>query len=760
VEVVGGASTETDALGRFLFPRLVPGEYTLRVRMLGRRPAERSVRVASGEATRVDVELAVNPIELPEIAVISEKFVRDLQGTRSSVHVTSDETIERYRIRDWREMARQVGNFTANAFGDFQIRGVGSTGVGFGGSGPTAQIYLDGMPQSSQAVRFGSRGLWDVESVEVFRGPQSTVTGRNALAGAVHLRTRDPEFTWGAAGRLARTAPEGTEAAFMITGPLVEDQLAFRVSGEYLFQDTDFRYPTLQGEVEGLDELETTEHRSVSTRLLFTPADLPRFAARLSWKWSHDRPRNTLRSTEERGEVREDASPFAALFEGDVHNVALEMTWDFSGSLRLTSVSGYHRTERSRDGLSYVVPGTFSPNGLVGTYLQDDWQQELRLNLETERIRAVGGLYGIQLGFDNRNRILANVQEVVDLPIPILYDADANIVRDTDNLAAFGEVNVQVHERLELTAGARWDRERVDVVSRTVAELSSSDPGLVPDELLPEIPDETFSLATTFEAFLPKVGATVSLSEQVSLGASAQRGYRAGGAEILPSGETNTFEPEYTWNYEVAGRSRWAGGRLEVNGNVFFTDWTDQQLLIPLPEAPGLSRTENVGSSTLQGGELEVRALPTAALSLFASLGITRTEFEEFSTVEGGEPVDYAGREFPRAVGEQVTLGGIWEPLGGPLEGLSASADVAWTGEYFSDPANTPVLLAGGFTQVGARIGWGFDWAGTRATLSLFGQNLLDDTIVLQRDVSTLVGPGAYLGQPRIVGITLDFTLD
>jgi outer membrane receptor protein involved in Fe transport len=229
---------------------------------------------------------------------------------------------------------------------------------------------------------------------------------------------------------------------------------------------------------------------------------------------------------------------------------------------------------------------------------------------------------------------------------------------------------------------------------------------------------------------------------------------------VLPSGETNTFDPEHTWNYELAVRSRMAGGRLEVNGNLFFTDWTDQQLLIPLPDAPGLTRTENVGSSTLQGGELELRALPTAALSLFASLGITRTEFEEFETVEGGEPVDYAGREFPRAVGEQVTLGGIWEPLGGPLEGLTASADVAWTGEYFSDPANTPGLRAGGFTQVGARIGWGFDWGGSRATLSLFGQNLLDHTIVLQRDVSSLLGPGAFLGQPRVVGITLDFALD
>jgi outer membrane receptor protein involved in Fe transport len=754
-----GVSTSSDRLGRFVLGRIPAGEYEVRAEALGYRPRTASVAVTGAGTPRVEIELPVSPLELPGIVVTNEKFVRNLQETRTSVHVTHAEIIEEFRIVDWRDMARQVANFSPGSFGDFQIRGVSNQGVGFGGNGPVAQIYLDGMPQSSQAVRFGTRGLWDVESVEVFRGPQSTVSGRNALAGAVHVRSKDPEFSWGGAARLAGGTLEARELAGMVTGPLVEDQLAFRVSGEYQLQDTDFRYPVLSEEFDDLDVLEEAEYRSINGRLLFTPSALPRFAARISYVYSFDRPQNLQRATGPDLEERVTDRPFAAVFEGEVQNAALEMTWDLTDRIRLTSHSGFHRTERSRDGLTYVLPDVFSPDGLVGTFLQDDLQQELRANYESEGVRAVLGVYAIGADFENDNRILANVQEIAGAPIPVIYDADALLLSTTTNRAVFGEVNVDLTDRLEVTVGARYDTESLDVESRTQATLTSSNPDLLPDEALPEIPDELFELETDYEAFLPKLGATVELTDDVALGASVQRGYRAGGAEVLPTGETNTFDPEYTWNYEVSLRSRLAGDRLMANANLFYTDWTDQQLNIPLADAPGLFRTENAGSSTLRGGELELRALPGPGLSLFASVGIVQTEFEEFTLVRGGEVVDFAGNEFPRSVGEQLAVGGSWEPRGGALEGLTLSTDIAWTGEYFSDPENTPALTAGGYTEVGGRIGWAFDWAGTSGTLSLFGRNLLDEDIVMEVDRSAVSGRGVFFGRPRVVGVALDLDL-
>ncbi|MEM8488481.1 MAG: TonB-dependent receptor, partial [Bacteroidota bacterium] len=179
--------TAADAFGRYNFRDLKPGNYNVLVTYVGFKSSTFLVEVKSGVLTRLDAKLHDDAAVIGEIVIQNEKFIRNLQETQTSVNVVSAEEIEALAIRDWREAGRIIGNFQNDAFGGFTIRGISINGVGFGGQGQTAQFYIDGVAQSSIGTRFGSRGVWDAEAFEVFRGPQSTVSGRNALIGSVAL---------------------------------------------------------------------------------------------------------------------------------------------------------------------------------------------------------------------------------------------------------------------------------------------------------------------------------------------------------------------------------------------------------------------------------------------------------------------------------------------------------------------------------------------------------------------------------------------
>jgi len=187
----------------------------------------------------------------------------------------------------------------------------------------------------------------------------------------------------------------------------------------------------------------------------------------------------------------------------------------------------------------------------------------------------------------------------------------------------------------------------------------------------------------TFDAFLPKLGATYDWSDDVSTSFTVQRGYRAGGAQQnLFTGEVNEFDPEYTWNYELALRAQFLDGLLTTNANVFYTDWRDQQIAVTGETGDRFdTNVVNAGHSRLYGGELMIEAAPMAQLDLFASAGYTKTEFLDFDN--GAE--DLAGNEFPLAPEFTAAFGGTYRFD----NGISISADASYTGASYSDAANT-----------------------------------------------------------------------
>ncbi|MEM9998732.1 MAG: TonB-dependent receptor, partial [Bacteroidota bacterium] len=640
----------------------------------------------------------------------------------------------------------------------------------------------------------------------------------------IYLRSAAPSFDWGAAARIRGGNEDALEGALMVTGPILADQLAFRISAETGAQDGDIEFTNVPAIDDDFSRTNTIAQRNVRSRLLFTPTALPGLSVLATHTLSYDRPASFQGLTDL--DARTNDGDVASFTETTLNNFSLEASYDLTPALALTSVTGAVVSDYRIDGLTYQ-----NPDGNPGIQQRSqtdefNFTQELRLNYETDRTRAVlGGYYGL-FEFDRTRRDEGDVFFTADADIllpqllpelappellPLLppdleilpYEINAVDLgfdsNETRNLAVFGEVNHEVIDGLTLTAGFRYDNESLDVVTGQQEAPTVSFVGVTAGQqiasLLPPIPGvdpaavaqgidfgvtefavatlttaEAFS--TEYEAFLPKVGVTYDFTPDASLGFTVQRGYRAGGAESFGVDSLNVFEPEYTWNYELSGRTRWLGGRLIVNANVFYTDWRDQQVRVPIPgNAFFLSRTENAGASTLYGGELEIRAVPTRGLTLYSSLGLTQTEFDDFPTfVEDPNlgvnvPVNLEGLRFPGSPEQTLAAGLIYDRGAGVFAGLN----VSYTGEILTQvgtlldangvPQNDERLSVGDYALVDGQVGYVFDVRGTRARVTAFARNLFDTTA---RDIAFLTPSEqivTVITPPRIVGLSLDVEL-
>lgn len=162
------------------------------------------------------------------------RTTQTLDDVTASVGIVTDDEIERRALRGFRDSFRLLGNVRDADWTDagFVLRGIRSEGLTPGGT-PLASYYVDGTQQTIQGTRRGSRGLWDTEQVEVYRGPQSTLAGRAALVGAIYVKTNDPVFRFEAAARGMGGEDELSTGAGMVNVPLIEEQVALRVAGEY-----------------------------------------------------------------------------------------------------------------------------------------------------------------------------------------------------------------------------------------------------------------------------------------------------------------------------------------------------------------------------------------------------------------------------------------------------------------------------------------------------------------------------------------------
>ena len=668
---------------------------------------------------------SARPVTLNAITITGQLLERTLQDTHSSVAAISGEALES-RSGGFYDLIERTPGITALGGGTqgFSIRGISQIGVGGSGNGLLISTTVDGATVSNvnQLTFFGPYSTWDLEQIEVLRGPQSTQTGRNALAGAVVIRSKDPVYEHETKVRVEAGSRDTFGGAFIANAPLIDDRLALRLSVDTRETDGWVVNPTL-----GTDEYDAREETTVRASLRFDPADSFGGVLKISRAENfggHDIfdfatwPERRLNRSDE--EAREGS-------EIDTYN--LRLGFDMNSTFRLESETTFLEADYSR-----VEDGDDSPLP-VGTIFRfadvENIQQEVKLLFETDRVNGVlGAFYTDVSNFPSFGGRLP-AQLLIGIPgigSTITFNVDEDV--QTENYALFGELEYRLTPKVKLIGGVRYDNEALEFESNS--NNSVDNPALVP--FLPPSVSETRK--TDFDAFLPKLGIVYDLAEDVSLGFTVQRGYRAGGSQNTFFG-LNEYDPEYTWNYETSLRSQWMERRLTFNANVFYTDWTDQQISVAT-SIPNEFVTENAGESTLYGGEVELQYRSDRTWDMFASLAYVKTKFDDFG--------EFTGNEFPFA--PRVTAAaGITRHFS---NGAFVSTDVSYTDEAFTGVGNVALTKSDSRLLVNARVGY----EGENGEVFAYARNLFDKDYILSASSNMSGGISRIrAGEPLTLGV-------
>lgn len=670
---------------------------------------------------------------LDTIAIYGSRTSSALRDTAASVGIVTAEQIADGQIRSFREGFRRMANVMDADWVDsgFIIRGVNSEGLVPGGA-PLASLYIDGVQQTVRGARRGARGLFDVEQVEVYRGPQSTLSGRAAMAGAVYIKTSDPVYTKEA--EVSATIGTGNlyGTAFMVNTPLVDDQIALRISGEFQRSKNDINYPTFTG-YDRYNEFTHDLYYQIRGKVLFEPAEMPDTRALLSYSFSHDDPyvrdiggpagSSRFSFAQERGDYQIPA--YIEYRPTEVHNVGLEVTHDFSDALKLTSLSAFSYSDTERLSPNYGTPGEI--NTYNGYYKEWIASQELRLNYEGDKWSWVGGVY-----FSHEDE-----KNFYDRTIPLSATVNRNQVqRNTQrsfNAAIFGEATYEFLPTWKITLGGRIDYTDQDITQH-----------LVRTQPLGGTTTVLTNYGASFDEinFVPKIGLSKALTETQTVGISYSQGFRTGGASYDALNRTAySYDPEKASTYEIFYKGTFLDDRLTVNSNVFYTEYTDQQVQMQLDPTDSLTRRIlNAASSEAWGFEFEPSFKVNDNLETFVSLGYVHTEFKDFRDLTYG---NLSGLPFPEAPEWSLGLGARYTFDNGVYIG----ADAKYTSDYLARLGSLPHDYLDSRWIVNMQAGYKTE----RWEINAFAQNLLDEKYFVYNDNDI----AATLGERRNVGVNL-----
>lgn len=707
---------------------------------------------------------AADKPRLEEIVVRGDKVERSLQETVSSVGVMTGDEIQRAGITEIQQAFERIANVNQRFGGEgFSVRGINNATVAGGGRSGLASFYLDGAFLSGFAIRVGPLELWDAAQVEVFRGPQSTSQGRNSLAGIVSVQTRAPTYHWEARARWREADYDSHARSVALGGPLWAEQMAFRVSYDDQYSRGYIENPTLNDPAYG-----ESSNRAARARLLWEPIFLPALSVLLTYGDYDNASGDDVVDGREPYE-RVVFSNVRGFEDNRLHIASVELDYELGERWWLKYVGSnnqgrYLRQDdddqsadggpafRARENVASVETHELRfhfrgdrLSGHLGVYQFRESVEDFSPFLSSQSVTLITGALGTGAFEDSLGVDLGSTAENT-LPPALFIRRDLFFTQTTRNIAVFAEFSYELNDFVTVFGGVRRDTEEQDDFLLSEVFAVTQPPGQGEDSRTDVLVQrESNAPQARFDATLPKLGFTLNWSDALNSSFSVSRGYRAGGGGVAPTSGPYNYDPEFVTNYELALRSRWLDDTLSVNANVFYIDWTDQQVLQRDPEDAGAFLVVNAGESVLKGLELEMQYLFSERLRIATALGYVRTEFKEFETAQG----DFSDNEFPNAPRFNVSLSVSYEHPSGVFSHLNVNR----LDDNFEDPANTAALKNDERTLSSLRTGY----KATRWTLALYADNLFDE------DYLSFVSPRngvVKVGAPRVVGGELTIHFD
>lgn len=561
---------------------------------------------------------------LSEVLVTARRREERLLEVPDSVTALGPATIEASHVTSIKDLSLRVPNVSIVESQQPEVSQLNVRGIcqPHNGEAPVAMV-IDGV-QLSHPYQI-TQALFDIERIEVLKGPQGAMYGRNAIGGAINITTRQPANDLQGMVEAGVGSDSDYTAGGTLSGPLVPDKLLFRVAADYRHFDGDVaspNTPTRRG-ANGIDE------KDVRARLVAHPSERTSFDVRLSHIDTESG--GAWYSPVPAGGSPDTPRPFL----GNVAGTALRTLTDASMKadvqferVQLTAVSAFAEVTAGLVGDVDFLPldGSSGDQRLNAS----TWSQEVRLASNgMTRFNWLAGLYYLNTHqrLDTQIFLHTDFLPLFGLP-PSLSPFPVSATRTTDNndaYAAFGQLSYRWPTNVELTLALRYDEDRRH-------QLDRSSP-------------VTAVYERTFESVQPKVSVSWPIAPNRMLYATAGRGFRSGG--FNPQARiTRIYEAETNYSYEVGFKGSLLDGRMSITGAAFFTHIDDRQVytLDVINSAQTISNP--VPSARVHGVELDVAAQPMDGFELGAALGMTQSRIQRYdSTVFAGLPVagDFTG---------------------------------------------------------------------------------------------------------------------
>lgn len=679
----------------------------------------------------------------------------------SSMHATT--------LIDVAQVAPSV-NFTGAAtlpgFANFFIRGIGVSGS-TSSIDPAVNVSVDGMVYDFQGGTI--LDAFDVDSIEILRGPQGILFGRNTTGGAVSVNTRRPTKTFDADAEFTVGNFNRYEGSVMVRGPLAGDSLLGKVTVLYRrrdgyvhdrnggtfvpaqFNPSGVAPPTATGTVGDVDSI------AVRPSLTWKPTSNLEFNllgeyVHMNGGGSYPRVRPgfdaLLRS-------RFGYTPPPGDFQANLNLIGFtriraprlvgEINLDV-GVGRFTSVTGYRDVDYQfafDDGTPFVI--IEFPEG--NKIRSKQFSQELRFASDFSEVVdfVVGGYYDRHdLNIVERR----NQANLVGVPTAATYSVtqlQALFTQEAKSAAAFANVNLHPVEGLTLTAGGRYTWERKEIVSTPLSACTGGN--------FTGCSTTVIESGRTFKNFSPKLGAQYNFNPDILLYGSWTNGFRSGNynSRATSALQLGPVNPEKAESYEIGFKSTFLDRRVRVNLTGYRTNYSDLQLTI----LQGVLQVlQNAGKARFQGIELETTVRPIDQLELTASFGYIDAKYVELNGPLPGKAsvADSLKLELLK-VPKYTAFGSAAYTINAPSLGTDIVTRVsyAWKDHFYADVLNNAFARQDAYGTLDASISARFD----NFRVSIFGRNLADVDYFESESITFV--PIIYGGERRTFGLTLGY---
>jgi len=651
---------------------------------------------------------------------------------------------------------------------------------------PAVGVYVDGVYLSR--IQGALLGLFDVERIEVLRGPQGTLYGKNTTGGAISIVSRKPDL---GELRAAGSALYGRFDQIVLNGyvsaPLVTDKAALSLAGQWDKRDgivTDPRTGRRYNDRDSLTLRGILRVQPTERLKLIASGDYNRQRNALTLGYPTAPLLRTNFATGAQQLVP--AQPYgrydfraSTSFRGnegqrlDHWGASLTANLELSDAITLTSITAWRKLEPD---LFIDIDASQAELGDVFVGIdQRQFSQELQLKWDTDRFRGVFGLFYLNETIASNQLAFAN-----DLfafgALPLTFLRTINDRQNTKSYAAFGQATYDLTDAFSITAGLRYTKEdrtydRFTTTSSTLATLNNLTfrfPGSLPAPL-------NVDNDISFDAWTPSLTLSYKPSANSQIYASAARGFKSGGFNgrangladltLVVNGQNQlvtSFAPETVWTYETGAKASFLGGRVYLAGNVFYSDFKNFQARVG-GGAVGVFPVLNAGRMSIWGAEVEMVVKPTTAWTVRSSLGYLDAQYDEFND----------GRRAPafscNPTGTRITCEPAFAPPIsfniasdyrfdlGDAGSLTVGSDARFVDKHFLSVDNRPGLVEDGYWLVNAFVR--YDDASRRWYLQAGLRNAFDALYKTDGQEFSSVGniQTVYYGDPQTWNVMVGF---